>query len=235
MSRCVSRFACLAISFGLISILSYFVDAATISNKVIYATQKRLIALGYNTGPLDGLWGKKTQAAIQRFQRDQGLPTTGDLDQATKARLSFSETPVVTNNSDDQITPSETAGICLASKNLFKEYQKNENQFNERFNEIPLCVAGYPKSVGEQPDYFYIDITENKLDETKPGTDLNVQCRMETLNALHRRILKRTLEVNTNEQVRVKGIYQSTIDTLKQTLVLAQCYLIKTAEENDSR
>lgn len=57
----------------------------------ILEVQRRLTELGYNPGPIDGVWGKKTQAAIREFQRNNGLPVTGRLDEETKKRLAFSE------------------------------------------------------------------------------------------------------------------------------------------------
>ena len=39
--------------------------------------QARLSALGYSPGPVDGVFGKKTAAAIAMFQRAQGLPVDG--------------------------------------------------------------------------------------------------------------------------------------------------------------
>lgn len=53
----------------------------------IYQSQKTLKELGYDPGLLDGVWGKKTTAALKRFQQDNGLPVTGKLDVATKAKL----------------------------------------------------------------------------------------------------------------------------------------------------
>ncbi len=49
--------------------------------------QQRLSALGYYAGPIDGLWGPDTQAAVERFQRDRGLQVTGDLNQVTASAL----------------------------------------------------------------------------------------------------------------------------------------------------
>lgn len=36
---------------------------------------------------IDGTWGPRTQAALQRYQRQNGLKVTGKLDQATRAML----------------------------------------------------------------------------------------------------------------------------------------------------
>ena len=53
----------------------------------VYEAQKRLQEHGYDPGPIDGLMGKKTTAAIKTFQKDQGLPITGILDKETKEKL----------------------------------------------------------------------------------------------------------------------------------------------------
>ncbi len=49
--------------------------------------QARLQALGYDTGPIDGVFGRRTQAAIRAFQRDQQLVIDGIAGPATLARL----------------------------------------------------------------------------------------------------------------------------------------------------
>lgn len=50
--------------------------------------QAKLDELGYAAGPADGMMGPRTRRALGRFQRDQGLTQTGDLDPATIAVLS---------------------------------------------------------------------------------------------------------------------------------------------------
>lgn len=50
--------------------------------------QKRLNELGYAAGPVDGVAGRKTEIALRAFQRDHGLPTTGNIDSLTAAVLS---------------------------------------------------------------------------------------------------------------------------------------------------
>ncbi len=161
------------------------------------------------------------------------MPPTGNFDTTTQSHLGIFDSPIITNNSYTQISPSETVGICLESENLFAEYRKNEDQFNERFNDIPLCIAGYPNTLGEKPDYFYIDFTINNVDQKETTPTLRLQCRIEKLNALHRRILKRILSIDTDKKIQVKGIYQPSTALHNKTLILDQCYLIQIADRNE--
>lgn len=49
--------------------------------------QRRLNALGYSAGEPDGVWGSRTSAAVKAFQRDHGLPQTGNPDKKTENEL----------------------------------------------------------------------------------------------------------------------------------------------------
>ena len=56
---------------------------------------------GYDPGPLDGVMGKKTKAALRQFQRDQRLSATGEIDASTKAGL-FSRPSSTTKSVDEE-------------------------------------------------------------------------------------------------------------------------------------
>lgn len=51
------------------------------------ACQARLVNLGYDPGPVDGLYGPLTGAGLKAFQEDEGLEATGKLDDATRQAL----------------------------------------------------------------------------------------------------------------------------------------------------
>ena len=51
------------------------------------AAQLRLLYRGFHPGPIDGVIGNVTRGALRRFQRAEGLPITGELDDATEAQL----------------------------------------------------------------------------------------------------------------------------------------------------
>ena len=61
--------------------------AAAASASGVASAQKALSMLGYYRGPQDGAQSAALKGAVQAFQRDKGLRTTGALDSETVARL----------------------------------------------------------------------------------------------------------------------------------------------------
>ena len=49
--------------------------------------QQRLYELGYSPGPVDGIFGPRTEEAVKAFQRDSGLLTDGIVGPRTRADL----------------------------------------------------------------------------------------------------------------------------------------------------
>ena len=58
--------------------------------------QQSLIDLGYLNDVADGIFGKKTAAAVSAFQEAQGLPATGTVDDATQQALEAAAQPEAT-------------------------------------------------------------------------------------------------------------------------------------------
>lgn len=58
-------------------------------NPITHQAQSKLAASGFNPGPLDGIQGNNTSAAIKAYQQQAGLPATGQLDSATLDKLSI--------------------------------------------------------------------------------------------------------------------------------------------------
>jgi len=56
---------------------------------VVRGVQRRLRQFGYYHGPADGVWGMRTEQAMERFQRSRGLEPTGDLNPVTASALGF--------------------------------------------------------------------------------------------------------------------------------------------------
>ena len=53
----------------------------------IQQAQKQLQVSGYDPGPLDGMLGSQTKAALRAYQADHNIPVTGALDNATRRAL----------------------------------------------------------------------------------------------------------------------------------------------------
>jgi peptidoglycan hydrolase-like protein with peptidoglycan-binding domain len=59
------------------------------NRSIVKSAQERLISLGYYTGPVDGVVGRHTTAALKEFQYRNGLPQTGTLNSETYDQLGF--------------------------------------------------------------------------------------------------------------------------------------------------
>jgi peptidoglycan hydrolase-like protein with peptidoglycan-binding domain len=57
------------------------------SSSTVREAQQALKDKGFDTGPIDGVMGPKTSAALKEFQESQGLKTSGQLDAQTRAAL----------------------------------------------------------------------------------------------------------------------------------------------------
>lgn len=61
--------------------------ASEAGSKAVRQLQLRLRRLGDRPGPIDGLYGPRTEAAVERFQRSHGLAIDGVVGPRTKGRL----------------------------------------------------------------------------------------------------------------------------------------------------
>lgn len=70
--------------------LAYAPKAIEILRTEVRHAQQRLQRAGFDPGPVDGLPGAATAKALQDYQRQQGLPVTGRLDNRTQQALGLS-------------------------------------------------------------------------------------------------------------------------------------------------
>lgn len=54
---------------------------------LIREAQRALRDLGYDPGPIDGVFGPRTRTALAKYQTSERLPVTSDLDALTLERL----------------------------------------------------------------------------------------------------------------------------------------------------
>lgn len=60
---------------------------ACIEDPTLRAAQRTLESAGFDVGPIDGILGPRTRAALRAYQEKQGLPRSGKLDAATLKAL----------------------------------------------------------------------------------------------------------------------------------------------------
>jgi peptidoglycan hydrolase-like protein with peptidoglycan-binding domain len=79
-----SRFVIATIFLALflqIGVATAFADGMT------RTVQEALVEKGFDPGPIDGIWGSKTKAALMKFQEGAGLEANGNVDGATRKSL----------------------------------------------------------------------------------------------------------------------------------------------------
>jgi peptidoglycan hydrolase-like protein with peptidoglycan-binding domain len=69
----------------------------------VRAAQEQLRAAGMYDGPIDGVWGPETRAALERYQQNRNLPVTGRIDDQTSTALrrTYSSRPVALRDPTD--------------------------------------------------------------------------------------------------------------------------------------
>ncbi len=78
-------------------------------------TQALLQELGYDPGPIDGVMGPKTSAALKSFQHDSGLPATGRADGATLKALAAGKSTAPLTPADRKIEVKPLAPLPRAA------------------------------------------------------------------------------------------------------------------------
>jgi peptidoglycan hydrolase-like protein with peptidoglycan-binding domain len=107
------RIHILVVGLTLAVIFICSIPTAAEYEREVYQAQKALTELGYDLGEVDGLWGKKTQGAIERYQRNVGLPVTGRLDDQTKAKLGIGLSERTTRRELGQVEGSIQGFLCV--------------------------------------------------------------------------------------------------------------------------
>lgn len=69
------------------------------SKRTIRSIQRRLLKLGYRTGPIDGKMGRRTRAAIRSYQRRHKLSITGRPNRQLLAALGISSSAKLSRSS----------------------------------------------------------------------------------------------------------------------------------------
>jgi len=75
------------------------------SPQQVERAQQALRDKGQDPGPIDGIMGPRTKAAVKNFQREEGLRETGRLDSETMTKLGVEAAPGEVPREKPQATP----------------------------------------------------------------------------------------------------------------------------------
>jgi peptidoglycan hydrolase-like protein with peptidoglycan-binding domain len=78
-------------------------------NGDVRSAQMALKDKGHDPGPIDGMMGPRTSAAIKEFQQKENLNPTGRLDAETKAKLNLAASSSRSSASPSATTPSTSS------------------------------------------------------------------------------------------------------------------------------
>ena len=59
----------------------------SLAQQDVKSMQQALSGAGHDPGPIDGIAGPQTTAALKAYQKAQGLSASGQIDDATRAKL----------------------------------------------------------------------------------------------------------------------------------------------------
>ena len=111
--------------------------------------QEKLIGMGYLKDKADGILGLKTAAALREYQRDQGLPETGILDEETQESLNREER---------------------------EEYKRGDRGDGVKRYQRRLSKAGY---LTEDADGVFGEATEKAVKDFQKDNDITVTGRID--------------------------------------------------------
>jgi peptidoglycan hydrolase-like protein with peptidoglycan-binding domain len=112
-------------------------QTAALSPEMVRAIQTSLTQKGYGVGAVDGIWGQSTQAALERFQKDQRLNATGQVDERTLASLGVIGQPAST-----QYTPtSRRQGAMI-------QQHQTQRMSSAMVKDIQTQLSGHGYDVG---------------------------------------------------------------------------------------
>lgn len=101
------------------------------SSDLVRDVQRGLASRGYEVGPQDGIYGDSTEQALRRFQRDQKLTASGQVDSQTLAALGIPSaslaTPSRSTASRDYVPTSRRQG-AMASPSGATRVGLNQDQ-----------------------------------------------------------------------------------------------------------
>ncbi len=117
-------------SIGIYTLMAFGASSLWSADMSVQKAQELLKSKGYYSGAVDGINGPKTKAAVNAYQKDQGLDQTGSLDDKTVQRLGSSTTKEAAGSvtgavkEADTAAKSESSGAMSEMKGAFGKKKK---------------------------------------------------------------------------------------------------------------
>jgi peptidoglycan hydrolase-like protein with peptidoglycan-binding domain len=96
-----------------------------LSSSEVKSIQGKLKSEGFHAGPVDGKFGPETKAALEKFQKKNGLNTTGEPDSKTLAALGINEQSGMEEQNTQTMQKQQSA---KAGKPMNQEQNPPENE-----------------------------------------------------------------------------------------------------------
>lgn len=106
--------------------------------------QKELQAWGYNPNGIDGSFGPGCEAAVKKFQQDNGLTVDGSVGPATKKKLATRTGSYLKYNPDDAETKAYFDNVYAKAVHLYATILK---QVGGKASEIVSHAEGYKQGI----------------------------------------------------------------------------------------
>lgn len=112
--------------------------AKTYDTIQVKAIQEKLNSLGYNAGPVDGQMGGATRNAIEAFERDKGLPVTGEPSATLLSHIKAAnlEAGTATAPRDGSLPEPDVAAMSLAAVHFHPEFLDDEQNLKNILLEV---------------------------------------------------------------------------------------------------
>jgi lipoprotein-anchoring transpeptidase ErfK/SrfK len=109
----------------------------------VFEAQMALARRGISPGPIDGVLGSQTRAAIYAFQQMENLPQTGALDADTRAQLTLDSpllaTYIVTTNDLARLQPLGKTWLAKSQQSAL-DYETELELVAEKSHSHPLLI-----------------------------------------------------------------------------------------------
>ena len=178
------------------------VQTAGLQSENVKVQERRLRRLGYDTGPVDGLYDQKTRAAVNAFKKDQGAAENGLFGSSGRALLekenkALNHAPrrIRVNKSEARAANDRRVAIAAG-----REHADGTVGFGRGSNGKSIkIVQGHLKAAGFDPKHAngrFDDRTEGMVKEFQRKSSLPVTGRVDTRT--WNQLKKATLESKSN-------------------------------------